>query len=57
MPATEPYLLLGLAAIVCFLLALVISLVLRRRNLDRDNVMLDELESGEHSEQTSGSKT
>lgn len=57
MPATEPYLLLGLAAIAFFLLALVISLVVRRHNLDRDNAMLDELEYGEHSAQTSGSKT
>ena len=45
MPATGPYLLLGLAAIAFFPLALVISLIVRRRNLDRDHEMLDKIES------------
>ena len=57
MPATGPYLLLGLAAIAFFPLALVISLIVRRRNLDRDHALLDELEQDADSDPSQGSNT
>ncbi len=44
MPDTRAYLLLGLVVIALFLAAQVISLVLRRRIIERDNALLDELE-------------
>ena len=55
MPATEPYLLLGLTAITTFPLLLGASIVLRRRNLERDHDMLDELENHQPSESSHGS--
>lgn len=50
MPATEAYLLLGLAAIAGIPLLFIASMVWRRRDLERDHAMLDRLEHSEERE-------
>lgn len=47
MPDTTLYLYLGLAAIAFILLVFSVSVLIRRRNLDQDHQLLDQLERGE----------
>lgn len=47
MPDTAAYLYLGLAAIAFILLVFIVSMLLRRRNLEQDHALLDQLERGE----------
>ena len=47
MPDTAAYLYLGLAAIAFILLVFIVSMLLRRRNLEQDHALLDQLEHGE----------
>ena len=47
MPDTALYLYLGLAAIACILLAFIAGMLLRRRNLEQDHALLDQVERGE----------
>lgn len=47
MPDTALYLYLGLAAIAFILLVFIVSVLMRRRNLDQDHHLLDQLERGE----------
>ncbi|MCE2489393.1 MAG: hypothetical protein J4G17_05395 [Anaerolineae bacterium] len=47
MPDTIAYLYLGLAAIAFILLLFVVSMLMRRRNLEQDHRVLDQLERGD----------
>ena len=47
MPDTAAYLYLGLAAIAFILLVFIVGMLLRRRNLEQDHALLDQLERGE----------
>ena len=47
MPDTAAYLYLGLAAIAFILLLFIVGMLLRRRNLEQDHALLDQLKHGE----------
>ena len=46
MPDTALYLVLGLAAVAFILLVFIVSVLARRRNLEQDHDLLDQLERG-----------